>query len=41
MDEYIVRFFRLVAHVDLEEPDDHLVSGYIGGMRQQFQDSFI
>lgn len=37
--EYIAEFFRLVVHVDLAESDNQLVSRYIGGMRQKFQDS--
>jgi hypothetical protein len=39
VDEYTTKFYRLVARVDVAESCDQLVSRYIGGMRQQFQDS--
>ena len=39
IDEYTREFYQLVARVDLADSEDQLVSRYIGGMRQQFQDT--
>ena len=39
IDEYTRVFYQLVARVDLADSEDQLVSRYIGGMRQQFQDT--
>ena len=39
IDEYTREFYQLVARVDLADLEDQLVSRYIGGMRQQFQDT--
>ena len=39
IDEYTREFYQLVARVDLANSEDQLVSRYIGGMRQQFQDT--
>ena len=39
IDEYTREFYQLVARVDLTDSEDQLVSRYIGGMRQQFQDT--
>jgi len=39
IDKYTREFYQLVARVDLTDSKDQLVSCYIGGMRQQFQDT--
>ena len=39
IDEYTQEFYQLVARVDLVDSEDQLVLRYIGGMRQQFQDT--
>ena len=39
IDEYTREFHQLVTRVDLANSEDQLVSRYIGGMRQQFQDT--
>ena len=39
IDEYTREFYQLVARVDLADSEDEFVSRYIGGMRQQFQDT--
>ena len=39
IDEYTLEFYQLVARVDLADSEDQLASRYIGGMRQQFQDT--
>ena len=39
IDEYTREFYQLVTRVDLADSEDQLVSRYIGGMRQQFQDT--
>jgi hypothetical protein len=39
MDEYTIELHMLVARVDLAEGEEQQVSGYIGDMIQQFQDS--
>ena len=33
VDDYMTEFFQLMAHNDLGETDDHLVSRYIGGLQ--------
>jgi hypothetical protein len=39
VDEYIEEFYKYLTWVDLAETDDQLVSRYIGGLRQNIQDS--
>ena len=39
IDEYTREFYQLVARVNLADLEDQLVSRYIGGTRQQFQDT--
>lgn len=39
MDDYTAQFYKLLARVDLVESNDQLMSQYIEGMRQQFQES--
>ena len=39
IDEYTREFYQLVARVELVDLEGQLVSCYIGGMRQQFQDT--
>ena len=39
IDEYTQEFYQLVARVDLADSEDQLVSCYIGGMRQRFQET--
>lgn len=37
--EYTIEFYQLIARNDLAETDEQLVSQYIGGLHQQFQDT--
>jgi hypothetical protein len=39
MDEYTEEFYKYLTRVELTEMDDQLVSRYIGGLRQNIQDS--
>jgi hypothetical protein len=39
VDEYMEEFYKYLTWVDLAETDDQLVSRYIGGLRQNIQDS--
>ncbi|KAG5527003.1 hypothetical protein RHGRI_028065 [Rhododendron griersonianum] len=39
VDDYTQEFYQLLARNDLSESQDQLVSRYIGGMREQFQDA--
>jgi hypothetical protein len=39
VDEYTEEFYKYLTRVDLAETDDQLVSRYIGGLRQNIQDS--
>lgn len=39
VEDYTTEFYQLVARNDLAEAEDQLVSRYIGGLRQQFQDA--
>jgi hypothetical protein len=39
VDEYTEEFYKYLTRVDLAKTDDQLVSRYIGGLRQNIQDS--
>ena len=39
IDVYTREFYQLIARVDLADSKDQLVSRYIRGIRQQFQDT--
>jgi hypothetical protein len=39
VDEYTKEFYKYLTRVELTETDDQLVSRYIGGLRQNIQDS--
>jgi hypothetical protein len=39
VDEYTEEFYKYLTWVELAETDDQLVSRYIGGLRQNIQDS--
>jgi hypothetical protein len=39
VDEYMEEFYKYLTRVELAETDDQLVSRYIGGLRQNIQDS--
>ena len=39
MDEYTEEFYKYLNRVELAETEDQLLSQYIGGLRQNIQDS--
>ncbi|XP_076958317.1 uncharacterized protein LOC143634010 [Bidens hawaiensis] len=38
VDDYTTEFYHLVAHNDIQETDEQLISRYIGGLRVQIMD---